>query len=427
MFGRATLAVASLALYKAQEAADQAAFDASLEDISDYVRETEEFTSGECSLADCEAGSANSVCNRWEYNIGAGWVQLTGCERAAAYAEAKEFIEKVHAEAAQDDIGQLLIQLEAVLKQREMMQNARSAANCGSAALCTADNNDGDVLGQESSSQCTCLCKGNGEQECAVNPYYQASTSPELTDLNRFKNLKAMVMTLQPVQVTVFGRYCYYGCWCLPNGQHNLAAGYGQPVDPIDEVCKEFALCYKCLDMDFAGNCNPEARAYRWGQRRDQNGVTYDLACKDQVDKGPNHRCKRYTCECDRVLAIGLGNTWMLWNESYHARWGGFDREANCETDCVGCLPQDDCCGAYGEASTGYQNTVTRRPYASTSTTSGCCGDVYYYSTVNDECCMDGNGDLSIVAKNSCLSPDTVVDPDTINEFNENYPGYTRK
>merc|ERR1712048_1063233 len=181
MFGRATLAVASLALYKAQEAADQAAFDASLEDISDYVRETEEFTSGECSLADCEA----------------------------AYAKAKEFIEKVHAEAAQDDIGQLLIQLEAVLKQREMMQNARSAANCGSAALCTADNNDGDVLGQESSSQCTCLCKGNGEQECAVTPYYQASTSPELTDLNRFKNLKAMVMTLQPVQVTVFGRYCY--------------------------------------------------------------------------------------------------------------------------------------------------------------------------------------------------------------------------
>merc|ERR1712187_475660 len=121
----------------------------------------------------------------------------------------------------------------------------------------------------------------------------------------------------------------------------------------------------------------------------------------------------------------GLGNTWMLWNESYHARWGGFDREANCETDCVGCLPQDDCCGAYGEASTGYQNTITRRPYSSTSTTSGCCGDVFYYSTINDECCMDQNGDLSIVAKNSCV--DTVVDPDEIDDFNENFPGYTRK
>jgi len=421
MFGRATLAVATLALAKAQT--DNAAFNNQLQDIAEYVRETEEFANGSCTVADCEAGSKAANCNRWEYNIGSGWTQLVECDRDGAYREAKAFIESVHAEAAQDDIGQLLIQLEAVLKQRELMQQARSAANCGAANLCSADNNAGDVVGQESSSQCVCQCQGNGEQECAVNPYYQASASPELTDLNRFKNLKAMVMVLQPVQVTVFGRYCYYGCWCLPNGQHNLAAGYGQPVDPIDEVCKDFALCYKCLDMDFAGTCDPEKRAYRWGQIRDGNGVTYDLKCKDDYTKGPNHRCKRYTCECDRVLAVGLGATWDRWNESYHARWGGFDREANCEVNCVGCLPQDDCCGAYGSASTDLA-AITRRPYASSSPSSGCCGDVFYYSTVNQECCLD-NGDLTVVDLNTCAGE--VKAPDAVDDFDENFPGYTRK
>lgn len=55
----------------------------------------------------------------------------------------------------------------------------------------------------------------------------------------RFRQLKVIVLWLQKEQQ--FGRYCYYGCYCLPEGSHNIAAGgYGQPQDDIDRSCKRF-------------------------------------------------------------------------------------------------------------------------------------------------------------------------------------------
>merc|ERR1712150_262663 len=108
------------------------------------------------------------------------------------------------------------------------------------------------------------------------------------------------------------------------------------------------------------------------------------------------------TCECDRVLAMGLGQTHGFWNESHHARWGGFDREASCETDCVGCIPQDDCCGAYGSASTDSPNPMTRRPYASTNPNSGCC--------------VDG---ASVLVTDAGTCPGSVMGPDEIDDFDD--------
>lgn len=329
---------------------------------------------------DCVCANDND-CANYYYDSDGGKMDLYSCEENDAIKEARAAYQKLQDEAAQDDIGQLLLQLEAVLEAR-----GRST--------------------------------GAVPDSCEEDPHQP------ICGIRRFKNLKAMVMTMQPVNVTVFGRYCYYGCWCLPNGQHNLAAGFGQPVDPIDEVCKEFALCYKCLDLDFAGSCNPEKRSYRWGRLRDSNGVTYDLECRDDHTRGAAHRCKRYTCECDRVLAIGLGHTHWYWNESHHARWGGFDREASCETDCIGCIPQDDCCGAYGSASTATANPMTRRPYASTNPNSGCCQDVFYYNTVSQECCIDGST-VSVTDFSTC--PGTAVGPDAIDDFDDSFPGYTRK
>lgn len=245
--------------------------------------------------------------------------------------------------------------------------------------------------------------------------------------LRKFKNLKAMVMTLQPVNVTVFGRYCYYGCWCLPNGMHNLAAGYGAPADQIDEVCREFAHCYKCLTLDFGGTCDPEERAYRWGRVRDGDGIVVDLRCKDCDDTdesstqhidncGPTHRCKRYACECDRVLAVGLSQTHWYWNESHHSRWGDFNREEECYQPCEDCIPVDDCCGAYGSASTDVADPVIRRPYATASSAS-CCQDVYFYDSSTKECCNQ-DGAISIESSGDCAAAGGVVLPkDELDDF----------
>lgn len=394
---------------------------------------------------DCEC-DPNS-CPYWTYSNGGGYEDLSTCgDRDDAIAEAKSVYTALQHEAAQDDIGQILIQIEALLVQRDGRNSGIANAcheegNIGNSddrvnnprSFCWSDNkNTLEELknsqvsfpltqnqgGLDVTSECKCQCGyDNRIESCNVDP--------ETSNLKRFKNLKAMVMSMQPPEVMAFGRYCYYGCWCLPNGQHNLAAGYGQPVDPIDEVCKEFSLCYKCLDMDFAGTCDPEKRSYRWGKIRDEDNNVVDVECKDDVTKGVVHRCKRYTCECDKVLAVGLGQTHMYHNDSHHARWGGFDREASCETDCVGCKPQDDCCGAYGSASTEFTHlTVTRRPYASTSTTAGCCQDVFYYNLLAQECCVDGS---TVTVTDAGTCPGSTIDPDQIDDFNDNYPGYTRK
>jgi hypothetical protein len=189
----------------------------------------------------------------------------------------KDSIEKL---MMNDDLGQMLLQLEQVLEQRQSNLARRGG-----------EMSEGDL--------------------------------DSLNQLRRFKNLKAMVMSLQPPEVVVFGRYCYYGCWCLPQGQHNLASGYGSPVDAIDAVCKEFALCYKCLDIDFGGACNPEKRGYKWKKIKELTAPfdAYDVQCMNDHTIGPSHRCARYTCECDRILAVGLAEVYAVWNITFHARW----------------------------------------------------------------------------------------------------------
>lgn len=244
------------------------------------------------------------------------------------------------------------------------------------------------------------------------------ATVDALTAIRKFRNLKAMVMVLQPANVTIFGRYCYYGCWCLPNGQHNLASGFGQPVDPLDEVCKEFALCYKCLDIDFGGQCDPRSRGYQWARNK-VLGVVVDVTCKNTMTT-QTKRCARYTCECDRILAVGLGNFHWYWNISYHARWGNFDRQASCFPN-PGQYRQDDCCGGYGAASPYWGDIWIpfRRPYATTNPTTACCQDVYYYDYVNTECCLDSSSDVIIVPKNECVSNHggSVLPADDVDDF----------
>ena len=60
----------------------------------------------------------------------------------------------------------------------------------------------------------------------------------------KFRNLKILVLYLQKEKK--FGRYCYYGCYCLPEGSHDIASGgYGKRLDGIDRACFDFKQCYR--------------------------------------------------------------------------------------------------------------------------------------------------------------------------------------
>ena len=55
-------------------------------------------------------------------------------------------------------------------------------------------------------------------------------------------------------QYQVNGLYAFflkeYGCFCLPN-QQDKDMLHGQPVDELNEICKNFQLCKSCLATGF--------------------------------------------------------------------------------------------------------------------------------------------------------------------------------
>lgn len=155
----------------------------------------------------------------------------------------------------------------------------------------------------------------------------------------KFRNMKILVLWLQ--EAKKFGRYCYYGCYCLPEGSHNIAmGGYGKPVDNIDKACFNFKQCYKCLldehadgqglpkntpkSPDYDGRCKGENLGYKFDLVVRANGRKL-IKCTNKAGS-----CKRNICECDKKLAEDLAFHENEWDESKHAVKGGFSREATC-------------------------------------------------------------------------------------------------
>ena len=123
----------------------------------------------------------------------------------------------------------------------------------------------------------------------------KANTSPEsintaeniLAQLRRFKQLKEFVIWMS--QVPKFGKYCYYGCWCLPGGGHEFVAGHGEPRDEIDRACKIQWQCYECsiMDKNTRDSCSPDRARYRYEFSFDENDP-------DDVSK---HEITLFFCE----------------------------------------------------------------------------------------------------------------------------------
>ena len=112
MFGKATFALAGLALTKA-------------EGWREYVKMTGEtaLVNGEevpCDTTLCQEGK----CQIYMYDNGGGFMYLESCNETDAIEEARDEYKALQMEAASDDIGQLILQLEAVLEARGRSSSA---------------------------------------------------------------------------------------------------------------------------------------------------------------------------------------------------------------------------------------------------------------------------------------------------------------
>merc|ERR1712048_1282263 len=141
-------------------------------------------------------------------------------------------------------------------------------------------------------------------------------------------DMKKLVSFLQPKDKRI-SRYCFYGCWCLPEGAHGFVAGRGPPVDIVDKVCQQLWYCYTCAKDDF-GSCNPNVRRYSyrfvWDTNNKQDYSKRKIICNNGWRPNYNSKtvkfnCARAICECDRGFAMRLGKYADDWHKSRHRVW----------------------------------------------------------------------------------------------------------
>lgn len=179
------------------------------------------------------------------------------------------------------------------------------------------------------------------ELEQAIMQFMGVDRITNDVQLRKFRQLKISVLYLQKEKK--FGRYCYYGCYCLPEGSHNIAAGgYGKPLDSIDRACFDFKQCYRCLIDEHAGEskeCKGEDVGYRMDLTTDDDG-NKSIECTNKVNS-----CRYNVCQCDKALAEKLAQFEDTWDESLHSVRGGFKREDNCTKPKGGLHRFEECCG----------------------------------------------------------------------------------
>jgi len=189
-----------------------------------------------------------------------------------------------------------------------------------------------------------------------------------LAAMKRFADLKKLTSWLQPKDKRI-SRYCFYGCWCLPEGAHGFVAGTGRPVDNVDKACMYLWFCYTCAKRDF-GQCNPNTRRYAykftWNVANPNDYSERGIMCTNGWRRNFNqatvkYNCARAICECDRGVSMRLYKYWTHWDKSRHRIWskstdeGLFIVEDRCVGGCTvesaeSCQGQEHqliCCGRY--------------------------------------------------------------------------------
>jgi len=93
-------------------------------------------------------------------------------------------------------------------------------------------------------------------------------------------------------------QYLSYGCNCNLLDSKGLATpGHGAAVDQIDQACKNYKDCQRCVQIEDGSECNLEGPSalYKLGFLSDQP------YCMNPVKS-----CNRHLCECDKQFAEEL-------------------------------------------------------------------------------------------------------------------------
>lgn len=163
------------------------------------------------------------------------------------------------------------------------------------------------------------------------------SIEEHLRSLKRFVELKQLIAWLQPVDKRI-SRFCFYGCWCLPEGAHSFVAGEGRPVDLVDKACQYLWFCYTCAEQEFAvklkhefQTCKPDmvkyAFKFKYNKKDPYDYDQRDITCRDKFYHPMDtilkfkSNCAKAICECDRGLAKRLYHSFRHWDKSRHRIW----------------------------------------------------------------------------------------------------------
>jgi len=228
------------------------------------------------------------------------------------------------------------------------------------------------------------------EQMLCARSMTTSAPSSALTSARKLKQLKVLILWLQPEHR--FARYCFYGCWCLPDNDHKLfTVGYGKPVDNVDASCKRQSQCYDCAQIDHGDRvCDANTQSYKFKLHYDpadpNNHMKKSIECLDEPSNKPGSKgsCKRSICECDKKLSEDLREHFSEWYEGHHQEQGTFDSATQCVIE--GC--HNGNCGGNEIQCCGNLGSGIRMPYK-TDGRRKCCGDKTYDSTFQ-ECC-EGN------------------------------------
>ena len=135
-------------------------------------------------------------------------------------------------------------------------------------------------------------------------------------------------------------KYWAYGCLCFILGTSEM--GKGKPVDGLDNKCKAYKDCLKCVREKNGDTCSGDSPYYvRYTWRFATNLDAF-------ISRDPAGSCERELFECDLQFVKDTFAQKKLFSNDYHHWWSdtGFDRKDESSCPSGASTPvEHECCG----------------------------------------------------------------------------------
>ena len=135
-------------------------------------------------------------------------------------------------------------------------------------------------------------------------------------------------------------KYWAYGCHCIILGDRPMTEmGKGTPTDALDNGCKAYKDCQKCVRQKHGDQCIGEFVRYTWKWSTKENGF---------VSRDEEGSCARELFHCDVMMAYNTFDNRAAYSNDYHLFYSttGFDPELEGSCPSGGSAPVEHmCCG----------------------------------------------------------------------------------